>query len=92
MVCPASLLVLPVELAIYLAVIPAHFLVFFGIFYFGGFLVGDLSQWVVEVGLLVYRFIPNCLGVLAGDYDSTSNLAVVGIMCLVTTYPTLVVG
>ena len=92
LVRPALLLVFFMELAIYLAIILVHFLVFLSIFYFGSFLVRNLSYRFVEVGLLVYGFVPNFLGVLAGNHDSSLNRAVVGVVRLVSAYLTLIIS
>jgi hypothetical protein len=92
LVCSAVLLVLLIVSALSFTVILTQFLVFLGIFYFVSILVVDLSYWVVEVGLLVYGFIPDFLGVSTGDYDLILNRTVVGVVCLVSTYLTLVLG
>ena len=92
LVCPTCLLVFLMERAIDLAIIPTQFLVFFGIFYSGSFLVRDLSLRVIEVGLLAHGFMPNLFSVFADDHDSSLNRTVVGIVCGVSADPTLLIG
>jgi hypothetical protein len=92
LVCLAFLLVFLMERAIDLAVIPTQFLVSFSIFFFRCFLVRDLGFLVIEVGLLAHSFLPNSLGVLADDYDSSPNPTVVGVVCGCSAYPTLLVS
>jgi hypothetical protein len=88
----AFLLVFLIERAINLAVVPTQFLVFFSIFLFRCFLVRDLSFLVIEVGLLAHSFLPNFLGVLADDHNSSLDPTVVGVVCGCSAYPTLFVS
>ena len=80
------------ERAVNLAVILTQLFVFLGFFYFGGFLVRDLSFRVIEVGLLAYSFLPNFLSVFADNHDSYLNPTVVGVVCGFSAYPTLLVS
>jgi hypothetical protein len=92
LVCSTCLLVFLMERAIDLAIIPTQFLVFFGIFFFRCFLVRDLGFLVIEVGLLAHSLLPNFLGVLADNYDSSLDPTVVSVVCGCSAYPTLFVG
>jgi Kef-type K+ transport system membrane component KefB len=80
------------ERAVNLAVILTQLFVFLGIFYFGGFLVRDLSFRVIEVELLAYGFLPNFFSVFADDHDSSLNPTVVSVVCGFSAYLTLLVG
>jgi hypothetical protein len=93
LVCPACLFVLCMERALDLAIILTQFLVFLSIFFFFRCFLGlALYFRIFEVGLLGHCLVPNSFGVLAGDHDSASNLAVVSVMCGISAYPTMLVG
>ena len=89
----AFLLVCLMEHAVDFAVILTQLLVFFGVFFFFRcFLSPALIICVLEVGLLGYCLAPNSLGVLASNYNLALNLAVVGVVCSVSAYLTLLVS
>jgi hypothetical protein len=93
LVCLASLLIFLVERAVDLAIILTQLLVFFSIFlFFRCFLGPALNFRIFKVGLLGHRLVSDSLGILAGNYNSTTNLAVVGIVCGVSAYLTLLVS
>ena len=89
----AFLLVCLIEHAVNFAVVLTQLLIFFSIFFFFRcFLSSALIICVLEVELLGYCLTLNSLSVLASNYNLALNLAVVGVVCSVSAYLTLLVS